>query len=541
MKAIVLGDIGWASQYHVGDEAMTEAAIQQLRSRGFDDIVVVSGEPDVGAALYNCAGVARIGYHRPWSRERLETTKDTLVRAFGDPASATAPMRPLIEAVRTADLAVIAGGGNLNSEHAYHLFERWSFARIAHEFSIPLIVLSQTVGPHLDERDAAMVRDILGWTTFVGAREQSTFRLLSSWSSSGTVIRTMDDAILLIDASRTATTVTDQPYIVASFTDHPAAEEISDLDYPSVIAAMLDRVADEQDVNVVLIPHVGSLQHDVVKADEALNERILAASSSGRLTALPMARAREVVAVTGDALASVSTRYHQAVFSAAAGVPSLTIASSEYDYVRMHGAYENLGLEGHVLPSLALIDGAAATAVGRLVQDSPNAHRAMLRERSAIRDREQHEIWDAILASVHNGDDRVDVTSLSELDDAGHLGLPPATALSASRLLWATRTRMRESDSLHSVLLRDRETQISELNAELSSSQTRADRAEREVHSLQAKNSAASEQIFRLSRALHSSQNRRVARLANSLAAAARLLLPPWRPSRPKSTEDSSR
>ncbi|MER2137912.1 MAG: polysaccharide pyruvyl transferase family protein, partial [Arthrobacter sp.] len=44
MKIAILGDVG-QPVYHVGDEAMTHAAVAELRRRGFDDLLVLSRNP----------------------------------------------------------------------------------------------------------------------------------------------------------------------------------------------------------------------------------------------------------------------------------------------------------------------------------------------------------------------------------------------------------------------------------------------------------------------------------------------------------------
>jgi len=404
VKVILLGDVGWRSQYHVGDEAMTEVAIQQLRQRGVDSITLVAGEPGVATALYGCPAIPRIGYHSTWSRQRLEATRADFERAILGSAPGTPQMSSMLDAIRSADVAMIAGGGNLNSKHAYHLFERWSFAQAAKHNGVPLYVVSQTVGPGLDPADTGMLTDILDYATFFGAREAGTHRLLAGMRGHHRhVSHTMDDAILL--RSSTVEFVTpgeldpNGRYIVASFAHAPTPPEFEGLSYPKLLAGALDKIATSLDVGIALVPHVGSLESSVFAADEELGQEVAAASNSDRLVAIPTSPASKVLQITEHALASISTRYHQTVFSAALGVPSLAFETSEYDSVRMRGAHHNMAMRGYVLPAAALIDGDLPAMLREVCRASPTQEVGPLLRISEERHDFQNRVWDSLVSS----------------------------------------------------------------------------------------------------------------------------------------------
>jgi polysaccharide pyruvyl transferase WcaK-like protein len=126
MKFVVMGDIGKQILYHVGDEAMTEAAIAMLRQRDADaEITLVATDPEVAEERYGLPAVPRFGYLFDWSRLRLEAAlSDVTAGIPGDHGR-------LHDSVREADAVVIAGGGNMNSKFAYHLYERASLKRVA--------------------------------------------------------------------------------------------------------------------------------------------------------------------------------------------------------------------------------------------------------------------------------------------------------------------------------------------------------------------------------------------------------------------------
>lgn len=118
MKIVILGDIGWQFLYHLGDEAMTEAAIDMLKQRGVEDITLIAGKPAVAEAFYGLPAVKRAGFSSKWSRERLESHLEHVGRIL---EHGTFESDTVYAAARDADAVIIAGGGNMNSDHFFHL------------------------------------------------------------------------------------------------------------------------------------------------------------------------------------------------------------------------------------------------------------------------------------------------------------------------------------------------------------------------------------------------------------------------------------
>lgn len=538
MKTIILGDIGWRSQYHVGDEAMTEAALEHLRAHGLTDITLIAGEPDVAEAIYGVPAVARIGYHRPWGRMKLEQTRARLKRALLKPGDATPQMATMIEAIRGSDAAIIAGGGNLNSSHAYHLFERWSFAHIAEHFGVPLYVVSQTVGPDLEGQDRSLVIDILTYAKFFGARETSTYHLLKELDpGSNNVVHTMDDAVLIrpnpSDFLDKHGIELGPRYVVASFEEPSGALETRDQTYHEIIANLLDEFVIQSGVTVALVPHVGSLEPDVIKSDEELNQRITGAAKSANIISVPMTNATTVAEITSSALASITTRYHQAVFSAAMGVPSIAIASDEYDVARMCGAYENLGLDGHVLPARTLADVSLSELITDLLRADAHTPDSFLEETSAAREQYQHGIWHYIAQSIY-GHEMPRPASLQPAQLKTPVwGSLAKAALSASRALWKARAEQERSERDLQHITKARDEAIFCLRQEISQTVAllEAEKDARRISEELARTAVDVTEGLRLKvsaleSALNASQNRRAARIANSIARVARKLRP---------------
>ncbi|MCW4458199.1 polysaccharide pyruvyl transferase family protein [Microbacterium sp. MPKO10] len=350
MNCVVLGDIGWQYLYHLGDEAMTEAAIDLLQERGAEQVTLVAAQPHVAEKFYNRPAVARFGFSSKWSREKLERELD---RVTGEMASGDSDLH---KAVRKADAVIIAGGGNMNSEHAYHLYERLAFKRLAEAHSKPLFVSSQTIGPMLRPRDKELVAEIIDYAECFGAREPVSYQLaIDLGGTPGRVVQTMDDAMMLRALPADEKYVSDlglsPKFIVGSFTSHQGDTGLTEEEYIASVTRTLDELAAKLDADVALAPHNGSLDTSARKGDQLLNDAIAEASTTGRLKSLEMPTARQVVALTERAILSISTRYHPTVFAPAAAVPTGSISLSYYSSVRMRGSMGNVGLKRYVVPA----------------------------------------------------------------------------------------------------------------------------------------------------------------------------------------------
>lgn len=111
MKIVLIGDIGWANFYHLGDEAMTDAALGELATRGICDITVIAGDPEYAATEKGFPAVKRFGYRMGSRNLNAKRMTAILSHAKGD---STLPIDDqaieTIKAVQEADAVLIAGG-----------------------------------------------------------------------------------------------------------------------------------------------------------------------------------------------------------------------------------------------------------------------------------------------------------------------------------------------------------------------------------------------------------------------------------------------
>ncbi|WP_430868447.1 polysaccharide pyruvyl transferase family protein [Demequina aurantiaca] len=410
MNVVVIGDIGWQYLYHLGDEAMTEAAIDQLRERGITNITLVAGQPEVAEQFYGLPSVARAGFNTKWSRDgnegHLRVMEELLESGDFEEGGIHA-------AIRDCDAVLIAGGGNLNSTHFHHLYERLAAKRMAEFFGKRLYVTSQTVGPVLTPVDREKVAEIADYAECFGAREESTYKLMTSLAQRPErVFHTMDDAVMLRSDAKSVAAVEamglPDRYILASFSNGHGTAFKNAHSYYRAMAKLIDQLAVRNDIDVLLAPHAGSFDPARTTRDQDSDLAIAGYSTSGRVRNLGLITAREDVALIERAALSLSTRYHAAVFAPAATTPTAAIAPSYYSSIRMRGALRNVGAERFVVPAVSMH--LAVDAFSELLEQD-EAIRAHLAGTQRVTVGYQSTWWDAMTQSMLGGEWR----------DPGHL------------------------------------------------------------------------------------------------------------------------
>lgn len=405
MKRIVMiGDVGWSSFYHLGDEAMTELAIDALRERTDIEITLIAGEPDYAQQMYGVDAIKRIGFKRD-RPPNIARTKQVLDHVKGGGVSGSLkpddPALAVIEAVRRSDAVLIAGGGNLNSMFAHHIFERATLAKIARALGKPYALTSQTLGPLIYGEDREIVHDLLAEAAFIGTRESFTTDLAAELGgSAATIRRQVDDAFSLTACEEDRAAVADltaEPFILASFAEKASTPMFTDGDYHGRLAELSRRLAEETGLRVLLVPHGGALPPAEATRDQLTDAKIARSSGHGRVVPTRMLTARQLIALTEQAELVIGTRYHAAIFAGAASIPFVSLAPNLYSSIRMRGAAENVGMEDFVLP-LDSVDDIVATAVGAVEERSVLTER--LRPQSQRRRAEHRQWWDFVVGSL---------------------------------------------------------------------------------------------------------------------------------------------
>jgi hypothetical protein len=197
-----------------------------------------------------------------------------------------------------------------------------------------------------------------------------------------------------------------RPYIAATVAP-PTAENDDDGRYLAELAAVLDTAAEATGLDVLLVPHVGSLSTDSSslpppRADQLSHQQLVELQQSGRIHALPLLPAREVAAVTRSAELVLTSRYHPAVFALAAGVPTVALTVDTYSDIRLLGAMGNWGMQDFVVPLPGLYTGVLSSAIDSAWQQRTSL-RAGLLEAVPVRRSEAAQWWDAVALALSGG------------------------------------------------------------------------------------------------------------------------------------------
>lgn len=404
-RVLVIGDIGQHT-YHVGDEAMTIASAQALSEGG---AAVTLMTRDVGhSARYIGAAVNREVVNRevvnhevgapyeylpfflfPWAPAERELTlaalECVLTELHADrerPSIAELVALPQVQAlpevlhpleqtvermvgfadsIAAMDAVVISGGGNLNSRFGWLLYERASVALVAEYAGVPLFVTGQSLGPVLNPEDAQVLERMLRTARSVTVRESSSL----AWC------RERD-----IDARLSVDDATDYPVASPARTLHyaegiSASQALNELPEHYVcvtingctdqqaqqIARLLDGMWREHGYAPVFLSHFGDPQDPTsgdIQAHQRIAERL---SPSTPATLLPILHADQSITVHRAAAFTLTSRYHPAVFSAAAGIPVLALIPDAFTQMRVGGALSQYGLGEFTLP-LGMLAGA---------------------------------------------------------------------------------------------------------------------------------------------------------------------------------------
>lgn len=386
-RVLVIGDIGQPT-YHVGDEAMTIASAQALSEGG---AAVTLMTRDVGhSARYIGAAAHDAGepYEYlpfllfPWAPAERELTlaalECILVELHADrerPSTAELVALPQVQAlpevlhpleqtvermvefadsIAAMDAVVISGGGNLNSRYGWLLYERAAAVRAAEHAGVPVYVTGQSLGPVLNPEDAQILERMLRTARSVTVRERSSL----AWCRERGI-----DARLSVDDA------TDYPVASPARTLHyaegiSAGQALDELPEHYVcvtvnectdqqaqqIARLLDGMWREHGYAPVFLSHYGDPQ-DPASGDIQAHQRIAEQlSASTPATLLPILHADQSVTVHRGAAFTLTSRYHPAVFSAAAGIPVLALVPDAFTQMRVGGALRQYGLGEFTLP-----------------------------------------------------------------------------------------------------------------------------------------------------------------------------------------------
>lgn len=397
-RVLVIGDIGQHT-YHVGDEAMTIASAQAL-SEGGAAVTLMTRDVDhsaryIGAAVNHEAVNHEAAQHEagapyeylpfflfPWApaereltlaalecvltelhadRERPSVTElvalpqvQALPEVLHPLAQTVERMVEFADAIATMDALVVSGGGNLNSRYGWLLYERAAAVSAAEHAGVPVYVTGQSLGPVLNPEDAQILERMLRTARSVTVREHSS---LAWCRERGIDARlSVDDATDYLPASPARTlryaegvsagqALDELPERYVCVTVNECTEQQA-----QQLARLLDNMWREHGYAPVFLSHFGDPQNPE-SGDIQVHQRIAEQlSPSTPATLLPILHADQSITVHCGAAFTLTSRYHPAVFSAAAGIPVLALVPDAFTQMRVGGALNLYGLGEFTLP-----------------------------------------------------------------------------------------------------------------------------------------------------------------------------------------------
>ena len=392
-RVLVIGDIGQHT-YHVGDEAMTIASAEAL-SEGGAAVTLMTRDVGhsaryIGAAVNHEAAQHEAGapyeylpfFLFPWApaereltlaafecvltelhadRERPSVTElvalpqvQALPEVLHPLAQTVERMVEFADAIATMDAVVVSGGGNLNSRYGWLLYERAAAVRAAEHAGVPVYVTGQSLGPVLNPEDAQVLERMLRTAHSVTVRERSS---LAWCRERGIDARlSVDDATdYLVDSPARTLRYAEgisAGQMLNKLPEHYVCVTVNECTEQQAqqIARLLDGMWREHGYAPVFLSHYGDPQ-DPTSGDIQAHQRIAEQlSPSTPATLLPILHADQSVTVHCGAAFTLTSRYHPAVFSAAAGIPVLALVPDAFTQMRVGGALRQYGLGEFTLP-----------------------------------------------------------------------------------------------------------------------------------------------------------------------------------------------
>ncbi|WP_345376511.1 polysaccharide pyruvyl transferase family protein [Frondihabitans cladoniiphilus] len=379
-RLVVIGDVGVLDgMVHIGDEAMFEEFVEQMRARGVTRITALSSNPAETEERYGVDAVLNVGFApglvggRDGQRARMERVLATASAAAAGapaPSDALAPddsAHAVIAAVRDASGVAIAGGGNMASIWPLHIFERATLAGLARIFGKPLVVSGQTIGPELTGEDRDLVAELLSSAALVGLRESASYTLVESLGVDPRLLTATIDDASFVGASSVGAGSSEprsesegdedaRPSLVVSLASH-----VGDADrglFVPAVASLLDALASESGLGVTFLAHFGSLTPGDERGDSVMHRAVIDAMTTTDVAVVTPTDSPAAARLARSAALVVTSRYHPAVFAVAGGVPTVGIAVDDYTTVKLTGALGNFG-QSSVVSAAAVIDGSA--------------------------------------------------------------------------------------------------------------------------------------------------------------------------------------
>lgn len=293
-RRLRIGISGSYGGMNLGDEAILEGILGQLRATTTAEITVFSKNPE-----------------------------DTLARHKVERAIATRSRtrREMIREIEQLDLLVLGGGGILYDRDAEEYLRE---VFIANELHVPVILYAISAGPLTTQSARRAVQAALSASPapVVTVRDRQGYRLLEDVGVTQEIHLTADPAFLLepdelsVDALKAEGVDFDRPLIGFSVREPgPAAPDIDPEQYYALLANAADFMVERYDANVLFVP--------MEKTDVQHSHAVVAHMQNAERAEILRRRysPRQILDLMGHFEFVVGMRLHFLIFAALRGTP----------------------------------------------------------------------------------------------------------------------------------------------------------------------------------------------------------------------------
>lgn len=323
MAALKIGISGSYGGMNLGDEAILEGILNELRGTVATEITVFSRNP---ADTLN--------------RHRVERAIST--RAL--------TRRDMLPEIRRLDLLILGGGGILYDRDAEEYLRE---VTIAQELNVPVLLYAISAGPLRATGSRRAVAEVLNrpGALTISVRDRLGYRLLEDVGVTREIHLTADPALLLepaelsVGALEAEGVELDRKLVGFSVREPgPAAPDIDPDEYYTLLANAADFIIERYNADVVFVPmEKTDVQHShavVAHMQNAERAEILRRKYSPR----------QILDLMGRFEFAVGMRLHFLIFAALRGTPFAALPYAS----KVTGLLEDLGMETPPLGSIGI-------------------------------------------------------------------------------------------------------------------------------------------------------------------------------------------
>ena len=320
-KRLKIGISGSYGGINLGDEAILDGILSQLRATIAPHITVFSRNPSDTLARHNIERAIAV---------RQLTRKE------------------ITPEVQKLDLLILGGGGILYDGDA-EIYLREVF--LAQEFGIPVMIYAISAGPLMRSNVREAVRTALNASAIVTVRDRQGYRLLEDVGVTHEIQLTADPSLLLqpeelpIDVVKSEGIRFDRDLVGFSVREPgPAAPDIDPVEYYALLANAADFVVERLNADVVFIPmETTDIRHShavVAHMKNAERAQILRSQY----------RSKQILDLMGRFEFVIGMRLHFLIFAALRGTPFVALPYAS----KVMGLLEDLGMETPELGSVGI-------------------------------------------------------------------------------------------------------------------------------------------------------------------------------------------